>query len=268
MLECSPVSTASRQAIAEQGHVEVPLFTPLDVARYLRAPVWVVLAMLRRWGPPHLEEFFHWFGQRFPPFGLADGISGQPELDERLSFRRFADLYVRHFAAQSLVELGQRGPREEGRANALGEAAWRALVDRAPGPVIFGPACPEEGVAPLLRSYGDRLNEEERRWLEKRFLLCLGRVEMEEGAPCRLYPFSRAPAEGSPRTIVMDPRIRFGRPTVTGRGTPTDVLFERHQAGDSLADLANDYGLEASQLEEVIRFEAMPPSLGLPFFGW
>jgi uncharacterized protein (DUF433 family) len=83
----------------------------------------------------------------------------------------------------------------------------------------------------------------------------------------RLYPFSRVPAEGSPRAIVMDPRIRFGRPTIAGQGVPTDILFERHQAGDSLGVLADDYGIPAAEIEEAIRYEAMPVSPGFPFFG-
>ncbi len=68
--------------------------------------------------------------------------------------------------------------------------------------------------------------------------------------------------------MVMDPRIRFGRPTVVAHGTPTDILLERHQAGDSIAELADDYGIPAAEVEEAIRFEAMAPSLLFPLYGW
>jgi uncharacterized protein (DUF433 family) len=135
-------------------------------------------------------------------------------------------------------------------------------------PVFFGAAGPEAGTATTLGSCGDRLNDGERRWLEKQLLLCLDRFDIDSGAPARLYPFSRVPAEGSPRTVVMDPKIRFGRPTVATHGTPTDILFERHQAGDSIAELADDYGIPAAEVEEAIRYEAKPPALWFPFSGW
>jgi uncharacterized protein (DUF433 family) len=112
------------------------------------------------------------------------------------------------------------------------------------------------------------LNNEERRWLENKLLLCLARFDLDGGAPTRLFPFSRTPAEGSPRAIVIDPRIRFGRPTVARHGTPTDILFERHQAGDSITEMADDYGIPAADVEEAIRFEAKSSWLLFPFRGW
>ena len=108
----------------------------------------------------------------------------------------------------------------------------------------------------------------DRTWLEKEgVLLCLGRIESDDGTPVRLYPFSRIPAEGSPRTIVMDPSIRFGRPTIAGRGVPTDNLLERHQAGDSIGELAADYDVPEAEIEEAIRYESMPAAMLFPCRG-
>jgi uncharacterized protein (DUF433 family) len=262
------VSTPNHQAVADKSPVEAPLYTPLDVARYLRAPVWAVLAMCRRWFPPEPERFFHWWRRRFPPIGLDEDTSEVPELADRLSFRTLAELYVKHFAVQSLLELRRMEPRDGGRANAIGETAWRILEKAVAAPPIFGPAPPEEGATWLLQVGEGRLNDEEKRWLEKRLLLCLGRIDLEGGVPSRLYPLSRVPPEGCPRVVVLDPRIRFGRPSITGSGIPTDILFERHQAGDSITELADDYGLPASEIEEAIRYEGIPPSPGFPFLGW
>jgi uncharacterized protein (DUF433 family) len=121
-------------------------------------------------------------------------------------------------------------------------------------------------VARLVGAWGGSLTDEERGALEKKLTLCLGRFDTAGGNPERLYPFSRVPVEGSLRVVVMDPAIRFGRPTVAGHGTPTDILFERHQAGDSVADLADDYGLSAQEVEEAIRYEARPTPFLVPFF--
>ena len=103
-----------------------------------------------------------------------------------------------------------------------------------------------------------------RKWL----VLRLERVTLEDGLPVRLYPFSRDPAEDSPRLIVQDPRIRFGRPTISGKGLPTDILFERYQAGDSITELAADYDLPLAEMEEAIRYESLRPTSLCQFFRW
>ena len=54
----------------------------------------------------------------------------------------------------------------------------------------------------------------------------------------------------------MTPTISFGRPVVRGTGIPVAAIYERYKAGDSVADLANDFRLETSSIEEAIRCEA------------
>jgi uncharacterized protein (DUF433 family) len=252
---------------AEKNLIDVPLYTPLDVARYLRAPVWLVICAW--WGriPPHPEMFFHWFDRWPHHFGSNGDLSEVSEFQERWSFRQAADLYVRLFAVEALTEMTRS--EEGGRADSLTEAAWGVFRNHLSPPLIFrGDGAPEEGIARLVGAFGDRLRDEERRSLEKKLVLCLGRFDLYGNDPSRLYPFSRVPAEGSPRVVVMDPGIRFGRPTVAGHGTPTDVLQERHQAGDSIADLADDFDIPAQEVEESLRYEAKPISLIFPFFCW
>lgn len=254
--------------LAAQNHLEVLLYTPLDVARYLRAPVWLVVSMGHGLPPlPHPEIFFPWFDKRLSHFGFDDDVSDILELREKWSFRQMADLYVRLFAVESLLELARNEPKEGGRGKAITEAVWHILRD-SPLPVFFRAGGPKEGVTRTLRLCDDRLNDDQKRWLEKRLLLCLGRFDVDGDTPVRLYPFSRVPAEGSLRTVVMAPPIRFGRPTVASHGTPTDILFERHQAGDSITELADDYGISAAEVEEAIRYEAKPISRWFPFYDW
>ena len=64
----------------------------------------------------------------------------------------------------------------------------------------------------------------------------LERVERDAaGVPIKLYPFMRSqPPRDQPRTVVIDPRISFGRPVVAGTGIPTAVLAEQFKAGDSV----------------------------------
>lgn len=76
------------------------------------------------------------------------------------------------------------------------------------------------------------------------------------GVPIKLYPFTRkAVSNDEPQPVEIDPRIAFGRPVLAGRGVPTAVLADRFKAGDSLADLAQDYDTSPQIIEEAIRCE-------------
>jgi uncharacterized protein (DUF433 family) len=90
----------------------------------------------------------------------------------------------------------------------------------------------------------------------------LTRIEWDsKGLPIKLYPFTRdtqaeaAPAS-DPRVVVMSPTISSGRPVIAGTGIPVSSIYERYKAGDSVADLAQNFRLETSDIEEAIRCEA------------
>ena len=84
----------------------------------------------------------------------------------------------------------------------------------------------------------------------------LERIERDmAGIPVRLYPFTRKRDSQEPKAVVIDPQISFGRPVLAGTGIATAVVAERYKAGDSMDDLADDYGLERLKIEEAIRCE-------------
>ncbi|NGZ03085.1 MAG: hypothetical protein CV090_08550 [Nitrospira sp. WS238] len=85
----------------------------------------------------------------------------------------------------------------------------------------------------------------------------LHRVERDfKGIPVRLYPFTRKrDLQKEPKTIVIDPHVSFGRPVLAGTGIPTAVIAERYKAGESMDDLAEDYGRRRLEIEEAIRCE-------------
>jgi uncharacterized protein (DUF433 family) len=85
----------------------------------------------------------------------------------------------------------------------------------------------------------------------------LERVERDpKGLPIKLYPFIRSqPPRDQPRTIVIDPRVAFGRPVVVGTAIPTAVLAEQFKAGDVPADLAKEYGANEEAVLDAIRCE-------------
>jgi uncharacterized protein (DUF433 family) len=90
------------------------------------------------------------------------------------------------------------------------------------------------------------------------FELALARIERDRsGTPIRLFPFSRTSTadKEQPRTVVIDPRLSFGRPVISKVAVPTEIVVDRFRAGDSVAEMAGDYGVGEEEIEEALRFE-------------
>jgi uncharacterized protein (DUF433 family) len=93
----------------------------------------------------------------------------------------------------------------------------------------------------------------------------LKRVERDvDGRAKRLFPIVRRrndlePDEiiEEPKIVMIDPRVSFGKPSLYGSGIPTDVLWDFFRAGDSMLELANEYGRDIKEIEEAIRFESL-----------
>lgn len=84
----------------------------------------------------------------------------------------------------------------------------------------------------------------------------LHRVEHDAtGTAVRLYPFTRKRDLNEPKVILIDPRISYGRPVLAGTGIPTAIVAERYKAGESIDELAEDYGRSRDDIEEAIRCE-------------
>lgn len=73
--------------------------------------------------------------------------------------------------------------------------------------------------------------------------------DYENGLAVRWYVAGR----GSP--VLIDPRVSFGAPAI--RGIPTWALKGRCMAGETLADISEDFALEPSDVEEALRFEGV-----------
>ena len=91
-----------------------------------------------------------------------------------------------------------------------------------------------------------------RRMFEEHLL----RIEWDrKHVPVRLFPFLSTQASSSARSIVIDPRIAFGRPIVARKSISTQVIRDRIDAGESLREVAEDYGLRPEEIEEAIFYE-------------
>lgn len=84
----------------------------------------------------------------------------------------------------------------------------------------------------------------------------LARVEWDEWQfPVRLYPFAATAIPIADRPIAIDAKIAFGRPVIADRGISTGTIAARIDAGESAADLADDYNLSPEQIEAAVLYE-------------
>jgi uncharacterized protein (DUF433 family) len=121
-----------------------------------------------------------------------------------------------------------------------------------------------DGLDLFVERYGALINasKDGQQEIKEIVSVYLKRVERDsKGLPFKLYPFTRdteaaAAPEHDPRVVVMNPAISFGRPVIEGTGIPVSSIYERYRAGDSVAELAQDFRLETSEIEEAIRCEA------------
>jgi uncharacterized protein (DUF433 family) len=115
-----------------------------------------------------------------------------------------------------------------------------------------------DGLDLFVQKYGRLINITRSGQLAIRDLLQahLQRIERDPaGIAVRLYPFTRKRHPDEPRLVVIDPAVSFGRPVLSGSGVPTAIIAERYKAGDTVEDLAQDYGRSRLDIEEAIRCE-------------
>jgi uncharacterized protein (DUF433 family) len=132
---------------------------------------------------------------------------------------------------------------------ATGRAAPHPLID---------PSLQTDGLDVFVEHYGQLINASQAGQTAMRAMLVahLQRIDRSPaGVPVRLYPFTRKHDLEEPRVVMMDPRVQYGRPVLVGSGIPTAVVAERYKAGESIPDLASDYGREPHEIEEAIRCE-------------
>ena len=228
--------------------LEVPLYSVFEASRYLQIPE----NTLRSWVS----------GRSYP---LRSGASRRSEpvveladpANTRLSFSNLTEAHVLDaLRRQYQVEL----PQIRRAVNYLREHF------RSAHPLVHHEML-TDGKHLFVEAAGlkDVINASRHGQLAMRDLigLHLQRVEWDkDGFVARLYPFTRsrrtAEESSQPRVVTMDPRVEFGRPILKVSAVPTAVIADRYKAGESIADLAEDYGEDPLNIEEAVRCELQP----------
>lgn len=89
----------------------------------------------------------------------------------------------------------------------------------------------------------------------------LERIEHDtDGMAARLYPFPRSFAgkQNAPRSVLIDARVAFGRPVLSGTRIPTAVIAQRLVTGETPEEIAEDYHRKVGEILDAIRWELAP----------
>jgi uncharacterized protein (DUF433 family) len=217
---------------------DVPVYTISEAAHYLRLPV----ATVRSWA----------IGRQYPTQSGEAAFRPLIEIADPdrslLSFKNLGELHV----------LGSIR-----RAHQVKVPAVRQAIDYLRQ--RFGSDHPllerqmlTDGKDLFIEQYEHLVSISQHGQLAMRQIMAayLKRIKWDRGGiPIRLFPFTRDRYKESPAIISIDPKIRFGRPCISGTRIPTAIIAERHQAGDSIVLLAEDYGRKPEEIEEAIRYE-------------
>ena len=217
---------------------DIPAYTLAEAARYARLPV----ATLRSWV----------LGRQYP---TAEGRGEFPPLIRPASRRppwlSFSNLIEAHVLRSLRTEHGV--PVKELR-RALAFAEKTLGIDR----LLLRPELRTGAGKVFLDRYGEliELTASGQLAMRRLFEEHLKRIDWDSSRfPVRLYPFLSASTPSGDRPIAIDPRIAFGRPVVVSKGIATSTIAERLDAGESVKDIAADYDLAQSEIEQAVVYE-------------
>ncbi len=100
----------------------------------------------------------------------------------------------------------------------------------------------------FIQHLGDTVNATRYGQLAMRKILdrYLKRVERDaRGLPLRVFPINS-------KRLVIDPQFSSGKPIVKDRGIVASVLWGRNRTGETIPEIAKDYGLTALEVKEAI----------------
>jgi uncharacterized protein (DUF433 family) len=86
----------------------------------------------------------------------------------------------------------------------------------------------------------------------------LMRIEWRDKRPIALFPVVSHREDADARPIRISPLVAFGRPVLTGTRIPISAVADRFYGGESVGELADDYGVSVNAIEDAVRVEREP----------
>jgi uncharacterized protein (DUF433 family) len=230
--------SSGRRSAATIDSRDQPAYPLSEAARYLKLPA----ATLRAWTLGRRYPTTHG-KSHFQP--LIRAASGKPPL---LSFSNLIEAHVLR-ALRTDHGVSVKDVRQ-----AVEFAEKRLGIER----LLLRPELRSDAGKVLLDRYGELIDLSASGQLAMRQVLQahLKRVTWDdERFPIRLHPFVVGEAASPQMPIAIDPRISFGRPVVISRGISTAAIVARIDAGEPVTDLAADYELSVTEIEDAVLYE-------------
>ncbi len=212
---------------------EIPFYSQGDVA----AAVGVPLSTLRGWVRP-LSGTSHSDDYCAPLITPPEGPYG------RLSFVNLTEAYV-------IAELRRKA--KVGAQN-IRKAVWYLRHEMGiPRPLLHnrllaGTDIYLDAAAGLIN-----LSRAGQFVFEKVVRDYLSRIEVDSsGLPRQLYPWVM---NTESKSVLIDPRIRFGQPVINGTGIMTSTIQERFEAGEQIEAIAQSYGISLGLVQDALAYE-------------
>jgi len=231
----SRVQTGDRALMSKLDPRVAPAYTVAEAARYLRIP----LATVRSWVVGRTYPRRSGKARFSPVISLPEGDGSLLSFHSLIELAALRALRTEHefklSAVREALDYAQR------KLKVRGLLASRDLL-QGPG-------------ALFLERYGQLINLNRAGQLGIKAVLegLLKRIDWEGGLPVRFFPL--LPNRAEARTIVIDPRVAFGKPTIERLGVKTSVIVDRVNAGESPEDLAKDYGATRDEIMDALAYE-------------
>lgn len=233
-------SSAREKKLYGGDPAELPVYPLSEVAHFL----WMPHRKLYRWSAGYTLD-----GKRQP---AIIQIADRKQL--LLSFNNLAELHILSALRNEDVSL-QRVRQAI--------AYLRKEFDEERHPLLSTDLS-TDGANVFIEKFGQLVNISRHGQVAFREILeaHLRRIDRDpnSGTVLRLFPFVKAvrsaqDAVGQARLVAIDPRVSFGRPVIAGTRVPTTELAGRWSAGETIAEIAEDFGLDAGLVEDAIRYE-------------
>ena len=218
-----------RAAFTEGDLREMPAYGVGEAAAYLRLPK----STLRAW----------LLGQR----GFRSVINIADAKDRKMSFINLVEAFV-------LAGIRREHSIPLPKVRKAVDYLRRTFKTRRPlAEVQFE----TDGVDLFVERFGALIGATQEGQLQMREIIRdrLKRVLRDpKGIPQKIVLFpARKPSEKG--DIVIDPRLSFGRPVIDGYGLRTSILAERFYSGETVEELASDYGVPSEAIQNALRCE-------------
>jgi uncharacterized protein (DUF433 family) len=215
---------------ADDPRVARPIFTLRETAGYLGIP----------------KSTVQWWAR--PPDGKKPLITCFPRHGRQATvpFIGFAEAYVLSAFRRAGVPLQRIRPAVEKLSSTIGIdhalASKRLYTDGAE--VLYDYAVRDDGELlelVVVRTQQHQFSEVVREYLKRIHYA-------SDGWASSVHLPTYGTAE-----VIVDPKIAFGLPLVAHGGARVEDLVDRFQAGDSVAEIADDFGVPAEEVEDVMR---------------